>query len=537
VDAQLRPEGQSIQNLVGQGVMANDPQLQPYIAKCQQIAMVARAWKAMDGNTKSCVVRLLLPNNQNISMLAEMGVGPSDQQVSPLIQQCQQIDAARKAWASLETSANACVGRLLQANNQSASMLGEMGVGPSDPQVLPLISQCQQMDAARKAWASLDPYVNTCVDRFLKNGGQSIETLAAERVTPADPQAAPVMSKCQSVSSQNLMKNISCSIDGASSRCEEFYVLETAPTSPLDLDQLVTALISGQSVGKAQLETSRAKAARLANIAERRKGMIAEGALKKLGALLDSSNKFAFEKANALRKQIEMQRANSKFSEQDLLNLDAAATGLLSANNAEAERQRIQREEMLSRGELAVAGDGSGANQKSARVDAYYQVFEKQLRAYIGGQADGDIGQQFKKAATEDFEKFRSNFFVGAPSENCRKSGRSFACSIEGVFKLGTLKSDVQRIMSATVSSPEKNYRFILGYQETDDEATRYLIDSIRAEFVNSGFKVFARGAEEQAEARGEFDYYLNILDISYDDGQSDIGSVGGAARLFNALY
>uniref|UniRef100_UPI003F9D3F98 hypothetical protein n=1 Tax=Rhodoblastus sp. TaxID=1962975 RepID=UPI003F9D3F98 len=98
-------------------------------------------------------------------------------------------------------------------------------------------------------------------------------------------------------------------------------------------------------------------------------------------------------------------------------------------------------------------------------------------------------------------------------------------------FKLGTLKSDVQRIMSATVSAPEKNYRFILGYQETDNEATRYLIDSIRAEFVNSGFKVIARGAEEQAEAQGEFDYYLNILDISYDDGQSDIGSVGGAGR------
>ena len=62
--------------------------------------------------------------------------------------------------------------------------------------------------------------------------------------------------------------------------------------------------------------------------------------------------------------------------------------------------------------------------------------------------------------------------------------------------------------------------------QETDNEATRYIIDSIRAEFVNSGFKVIARSAEQQAEARGEFDYYLNILDISYDDGQSDIGSV-----------
>ena len=83
--------------------------------------------------------------------------------------------------------------------------------------------------------------------------------------------------------------------------------------------------------------------------------------------------------------------------------------------------------------------------------------------------------------------------------------------------------------MSAAVSAREKNYRFILGYEETDNEVTRFMIDSIRAEFVNSGFKVIARGAEEQAEARGDFDYYLNILDINYDDDQSDVGSVGGA--------
>ena len=266
VNDQLRPNGESIQSLIANGVMANDPRVQPFISKCQQIAAVAGAWRKMDGDTKSCLVRLL------------------------------------------------------QANNQSVSTLAEMGVGPSDPQVLPLISQCQQIDATRKSWASLDPYVNTCVDRFLKNGGQSIETLASERIAPADPQAAPVMAKCQGISSQSLMKNTSCSIDGAPSRCE-FYVLETAQMNPLGIDQLVAALIAGESVGKAQLELPGPKAARMARIVERRKGMIAEGSLKKLGGLLDPANKFAFAKASDLRKQIETQRANPKFSEQDILQL------------------------------------------------------------------------------------------------------------------------------------------------------------------------------------------------------------------------
>ena len=184
-----------------------------------------------------------------------------------------------------------------------------------------------------------------------------------------------------------------------------------------------------------------------------------------------------------------------------------------------------------------ISGEGTGADQKAALIDAYYQVFEQQLRDFIGGQADGDIGQQFRKAAHDDFDKFRSDFFVGSSKENCRRNSGSFACSMEGVFKLGTLKSEVQRIMSSTVSSAARNYRFILRYQETEDEATRYLIDSIRAEFVNSGFRVIARGAEDEAEARGDFDFYLNILDISYDNSQSDVGSVGGAGESAFETY
>ena len=304
-----------------------------------------------------------------------------------------------------------------------------------------------------------------------------------------------------------------------------------AQSSPLNIDQLITAFVDGdeQHIGKVQIEQANAKAARLATLEQRRKGVIAEGAQKKLGVLVDPSNKFAFSRASELHNQIDMQRANARYSEQDLLKLDSAVDALLGANNAEIERQRVQREEMLSRGEMPISGEGSGPNQNAARIDAYYQSFEKQLRDYIGSQADGDIGQQFKKSASEDLEKFRSSFFVGTPSETCRKAGYSYTCSIAGVFKLGTLKGEVQRIMSAAVSAREKNYRFILGYEETDNEVTRFMIDSIRAEFVNSGFKVIARGAEEQAEARGDFDYYLNILDVNYDDNQSDVGSVGGA--------
>lgn len=197
--------------------MANSPQVQPFISQCQRIEAVARAWRAMDANTKSCVNGLLQPNNQSIPVLIEMGLGPSDSQASALVAKCHKIQQADSAWKAMEANAKSCVGGLLHANNQSAQDLTALGVGPSDSQVSPLINQCQQVDAARRSWASLDHYVNACIERILKNGGQSIESLASQRIAPADPQVARVMSKCQTVSSRNLMKNISCEIDGVAS--------------------------------------------------------------------------------------------------------------------------------------------------------------------------------------------------------------------------------------------------------------------------------------------------------------------------------
>jgi hypothetical protein len=319
-------------------------------------------------------------------------------------------------------------------------------------------------------------------------------------------------------------------LDVGRARCDEAYVLKSAPTTPLTTEQLATALLSNDDFGKARIENPEAREKRLSALRESRKPMLADEVLKKLKPLLNPDNKFVFGKATELRKQIEDSRNNPKTTTQDLEKLNLAASDLLKANNDENERIRKKKEDMESRGEAEVSGDGSGTSENAARINTYYDIFDKQLRDLIGGQADGAIGQQFRKNATTSFDKFKTDFFTSATKDSCNKTGTAFRCSVEGIFKVGSLKSELQNIMRGA----NKSYRFILGYEETDNAPTRFLIDNIRAEFVNSGYTIIAKGGEDEAKARGEFDYYINILDIEYDNNTSDVGSIGGAgASLF----
>ena len=110
VNTQLQQNGETVPSLVARGMMANDPQVQPFISQCRQIEAVSKAWRAMNARTKSCVGNLLQANNQSVQVLAEMGVGPSDSQVSPLVAKCQQIAAVAGAWRKMDGDTKSCVG-------------------------------------------------------------------------------------------------------------------------------------------------------------------------------------------------------------------------------------------------------------------------------------------------------------------------------------------------------------------------------------------------------------------------------------------
>jgi hypothetical protein len=383
---------------------------------------------------------------------------------------------------------------------------------------------------ARKSWRLIDANVRFCVNRLLQNNGQNIDMLINSGMAASDSKVTAHFSTCQRISSQNLLKNFDCVLDVGPTRCDEAYVLASAPTTPLTTEQVVTALLANDDFGKAPIENPDARERRLTAVAESRKMMLADEALRKLKPLLNPTNKIDFAKATQLSKQIEDARNNHKTTMQDMEKLNVAASDLLRANTDEIERIRKWKLVMASHDEAVVSGEGSGPSENAARINAYYDIFDKQLRDLIGGQADGTISQQFRKNANTSFDKFKTDFFTSATKDNCNKTGTAFRCSVDGIFKVGSLKSEFQKIMT----DANKSYRFILGYEETDDAPTRFLIDKIRAEFVNSGYVIIAKSGEEEAEARGEFDYYINILNIEYDDSASDVGSIGGGgASLF----
>jgi hypothetical protein len=385
-----------------------------------------------------------------------------------------------------------------------------------------------RMVELRKTWAGIDPYVSACADQLLQRNGQSIEALISNGLPASDPQLASIFGRCQPISSRNLMKNVECTLDVGRTRCDEVFVLSSAQSMPLTADQAATALLTGREIGKVAVETPAARTSRLAAQAEARRVQIADGAIRKLQPLLSPDNKFNQQRAAELRKRIESARRGPNASEPELIALDRSASDLVAAYHMEMERRREEAAQMLARGEVRVSGKASNGRQSVAQRDAVYEVFEKQLRELIGSQADGDVGRQFRKSAESSLDKFRAIYFTSDTKLNCTKVGQLFNCNLDGIFKVGVLKGEVQKLMTATVSGADRAFRFILGYEEKEDPATRFLIDSIRAEFINAGYRVIARNSEEEAIARGEVDYFLNILSIEYDDQHADVGSTGG---------
>jgi hypothetical protein len=384
-----------------------------------------------------------------------------------------------------------------------------------------------RLNATRQTWNSLDGTVRLCMNRSLQKVGQSVDVMIKQGVVSSDPRLEDVMAKCNTISSQDLLQKMPCTIEGSPSICNEAYVLMSTPTVPLTPEQLVTALIAGQldRVGKTQIEDAQSKMKRLAAAEERRKAQIVEQLLAKLGPLASPDNSFSVKKASALQKSIAAAKGNSRVSMDQLDRWSADVAALVDADRNEKLRVEKEKADKLARGEVDIKGAGSGQNKKAAVLNAYWSVFEDQLGQLSGIQADGDVRQSFRKKAEADFERFKASYFVAAAPDRCTVAGGQSRCEVTGVFKMGVLKADVQKLMAAAVGPGTADHRFILRYPDETDETTRHLIAQISAEFINRGYKIIAKSAEDEAEEKGQFDFYLSIVDISHQMHQDVTGN------------
>ena len=388
----------------------------------------------------------------------------------------------------------------------------------------------ERLNAIRQTWSGLDDNVSVCVNRNLQTSGQSIEMLIGKGVPSSDQRLQGLFSSCNIVSSQKLMKGVPCVMEGMQTTCNEAFVFTASPTMALNADQLATAVVANRigEIGTTQIEPSEVRARRLEVVAQRRREQMIDQTLSKLGPLMDPSNAFTSKRAITLQKSVSSARHNPKVTMEQVSQWYSDVERLTNEDRDEKLRVERVRAAKVARGEVDIKGAGTGATQKAARTNAYWDIFLMQLRELVSAQADGDLGKSFRQLAEKDIDRFRSDYFTSDTTEKCSQAQKVFRCDVAGTFKTLALKTETQKVMSTTLSSEARNYRFILRYPDPEDhntdcgvqkaETTRFLVNQVSAEFSRRGYTIIAKSAEDSAEAKGDFDYYLSILDINHCD-------------------
>ncbi len=388
----------------------------------------------------------------------------------------------------------------------------------------------QRLKATRQTWAALDENVRACVNQSLQMVGQNIEVLVQQGIPASDPRLGQTIQDCNVISSRRLAKGVPCVFEGAQTLCDDVFVFTNAPGFALSAEQLAAAIVSNRvnEIGTIQMEAPAARARRMAAAEQRRRDQMFQSMLAKLAPLAEPANSFANKRAGVLQKAVKTAQTNPKASMEQVAQLVADVDRLVAEDREEKLRIERVRAEKIARGEVDVKGAGTGANQKVARANAYWDIFLKQLRDASGSQADGALGKDFRQSADKDIGKFRSDFFTSDTVDKCAQAQGGFRCEVTGTFKVSALKVEVQKQMTAAISSDSRKYRFILRYAEPEDhktdcgeqkaETTRFLVNQVSAEFSRRGYTIVAKSAEDAAERSGDFDYYINLLDINHCD-------------------
>ena len=388
----------------------------------------------------------------------------------------------------------------------------------------------QRVRSIRQTWTALDENVRACVNMKLQQGGQSIDVMVQQGIVATDGRLAKYVGDCGVISSQRLMKGLPCTVEGTQSICNEVFVFTSAPTMSLGPDQLATAVVANRTgeIGTTQMEAPDARAKRVAAAELRRRGQILDAVVAKLGPLVDPSNEFMTKRATALLKSVKAAQTNPKIGMEQITQYATDAERMVAEDREEKLRIERVRNEKLARGEVDFKSVGTGANQKVARTNAYWDFFLRQLRDVAASQADGNIGKDFRAIADKDIVKFKSDFFTSDTTDKCVQAQGGFRCEVQGTFKTAALKAEIQKVMSSAIATGGRKYRFIMRYAEPEDhpsdcgeqkaETTRFLVNQVSAEFSRRGYTIVAKSAEEVAEQKGEFDYYINLLDINHCD-------------------
>lgn len=176
----------------------------------------------------------------------------------------------------------------------------------------------------------------------------------------------------------------------------------------------------------------------------------------------------------------------------------------------------------LAEDERAFRASGVAATEQQAVVEAYYQGLVRELARFAGAQAEGEVGQQFRRDFERDFSNFRRRYFTPDTDHRCVPKGERIACEVEGTIKVLALQTDFAKVMKNTERTLSNSLTFVLSAANAADDKAPLVVDKLTAVFLDAGNKVLSGSAINKAIAEHKVDFALAVSELSFSPTQFD---------------
>jgi hypothetical protein len=148
-------------------------------------------------------------------------------------------------------------------SNQTQEAAGALG------NLLGALAQAGAKSKAKKGWAKISEPVKACVNMTLASRNLTVDQIVAAVVAPTDQQVAPVITFCDQILVAQLQTNIACNVSNSkgqqvTSTCNQVFAKdENGAITEISRDDFIRAAGNGEKVQIGIFETSVANAERL----------------------------------------------------------------------------------------------------------------------------------------------------------------------------------------------------------------------------------------------------------------------------------
>src|SRR5215470_10924877 len=166
---------------------------------------------------------------------------------------------------------------------------------------------------------------------------------------------------------------------------------------------------------------------------------------------------------------------------------------------------------------VAVHETAVADTQQKAVQEAYYAALERALTGVTWYQAEGEVGEQFRREFQQDFEGFKQRFFMPDTDYRCahQENGR-YLCEVTGTLKFGALQMHLRSQIHQVENGEQKHLTFKLSAAQVKDPRKQFVIDALSGAFASFGHRILLDNTANAALARNQVDYALGIYEVTF---------------------